>query len=206
MQSRTPATPALPWAKSMAFAVRRERRPRMGVSKPMKAARARKPAATLPKAAAGRPSSLDPSFKRTTRTSRAPSPSRRCNPIRTGFRKPRRRRTTRTRPSAMAARGSRINGTIGMSAPVCNCELRNCAEDNLQSVRGAMASGLRKMAARQHRELRRMHKMVASARLPALPDRPFYRKFDHILWSDRKPTKPKVAALEFNSNRQARTS
>ena len=55
MQKRTPATPALPWARSMALAAKGERRPRMGVSKPTKAASARHPAATLPKSPAGKP-------------------------------------------------------------------------------------------------------------------------------------------------------
>ena len=195
MQKRTPATPALPWATSIALAVKRERRPKMGVSKPTKAASARHPAATLPKSPAGKPSLLDVPFRRTTRTSSAPRPRSKCNPISSGCRMPRRCKTTRTSPSAMAARGSAINGNIGMSSPGQKCELRFCAKDNLHGAVWAMArrSGLGR------REISRPWAY------PDLSVSPFYIKFDDHLWSARTPAEPIVAALQCNPNQQART-
>lgn len=195
MQKRTPATPALPWARSMALAVKRERRPRMGVSKPTKAASARHPAATLPKSPAGKPSLPDVPFRRTTRTSSAPRPRSKCNPISSGFRMPRRCKTTRTSPSAMAARGSAINGNIGMSSPGQKCELRSRAKDNLHGAVWAMAQ-------RRDRSGREILPPLAR---PDLSDSAFYIKSDHHLWSARTSAKPIVAALQCNPNLQART-
>ena len=195
MQKITPATPTLPWARSMALAAKGERRPRMGVSKPTKAASARHPAATLPKSPAGTPSLLGVPFRRTTRTSSAPRPRSKCNPIRSGFRMPRRCKTTRTSPSAMAARGSAINGNIGMSSPGQKCELRSRAKDNLHGAVWAMAQ-------RRDRSGREILPPLAR---PDLSDSDFYIKFDHHLWSARTSANPIVTALQFNPNQQART-
>lgn len=205
MHKITPATPALPWATSMALATKREWRPRIGVSKPTKAASARHPAATSPKSPAGKPSLLPVPFKRTTRTSSAPRPRSKCNPIRNGFRMPRRCKTTRTSPSAMAARGSAINGNIGMSPPGQECELRSCAQNNLQGAVRAMAQVLFTGSRLRERRGGRRREIPSSGTHPDLSEGAFYIRFDDHLWSMRTPAQPIIAALPFNPNQQART-
>ena len=212
MQSRTPAAPAQPWARSMALAVRRERRPRIGVSRPRKPARARKPVERLPKSPAGKPSPSGVPFSRTTINSRAPKPSSRCNPISIGLRMPRRCRTSSTSPMAMAPRGRRINGNTGMSAPDRECEQQNSTQDRPQSLIFAMApGGVEALPVCG----RRQAKITARATRAGLPEMSFCRKFGADFWSAwRGPAKadqPKFAAHEFNkprsnTNRQARTS
>ena len=202
MQSRTPARPAPPWARSMALAVRRERRPRIGVSRPTKAARAIKPAETFPKSPAGKPSLSDVPFNRTTITSRAPRPSSRCNPINTGLRMPRRCKTASARPSAMAPRGRRTNGNIGMSAPDRKSELRNSVQNRPEGFVFAMAG--------DGDTVWRRHNFNPVMTRAGLPELCFCRKFEPDFWLARKRTakvnKPIFAALGFNTNRQARTS
>jgi hypothetical protein len=105
----------------------------------------------------------------------------------------------------MAARGRAINGNIGMSAPGQKCELRSCAEDSLQSVVRAIAFDHFSGASRIMRRAREDGGISASRRHPGLPDSAFYIRFDHLVWSAKNPTKPIIAALEFNPNRQART-
>jgi len=212
MQRRTPAAPAQPWTRSMALAVRRERRPRIGVSRPRKPARARKPVERLPKSPAGKPSPPGVPFSRITINSRAPKPSSRCNPISIGLRMPRRCKTSSTSPMAMAPRGRRINGNTGMSAPDRECEQQNRTQDRPQSLIFAMApDGVDAWGDCE----RRQTKIKARATRAGLPEISFCRKFAAAFWSTwREPAKadqPKFAAHEFNqprsnSNKQARTS
>jgi hypothetical protein len=94
---------------------------------------------------------------------------------------------------------------MGMSAPDDKCELWSCAEDSLQSVIRAMALDHFGGAPKIDRRAREGDGISASSCSPGLPDSAFYIKFDHLVWSAKNPTKPIVAALEFNPNRQART-
>ena len=68
-----------------------------------------------------------------------------------------------------------------------------------------MAGGHFKRVRMIPRKAREGGEISASLHQPGLPDSTFYIKFDHLVWSAKNPTKPIVAALEFNPNRQART-
>jgi hypothetical protein len=95
------------------------------------------------------------------------------------------------------------NGNIGMSDSGRNCELRNGLQNNHHGMVWAMAfaacdgSGTAPLS---------LAKIDAPQHLADLPGSSFCRKFDREFWSARKHTKPELAALQFNPNRQARTS
>jgi hypothetical protein len=93
-----------------------------------------------------------------------------------------------------------------MSAPDRTSELRNSVQNRPEGFVFAMAVD----GDKAWPGLRRRHKINQLMTRAGLPELCFCRKFNGDFWLARKRTvklnQPLFAALEFNTNRQARTS
>jgi len=152
MHNNTPASPALPWATSMALDLKVEPRPKTGLSRPKKAASAKIPAAMSPNSPAGTASPIGQPFSIITTISSVAKPNKTCTPMRTVFRLPRMRSKTRLKPRNMVTKGRMINREIGISAPSQKDTTAVSVHDNLQNMSRAMPASRSLITLAGHRD------------------------------------------------------
>jgi len=206
MHKRTPARPALPWAKSIALVLSRERFPNTGVSKPKNAASVSRPAEMFPNSPAGMASPIGQPLSMMTTISRVPSPSKICRPTSTGLRLPRQRRPNRMKPRAMVPKGNRINGMIDMSAPCQNHEKLSFNKDNLQITLPAMSSSFFVDVVSMKPTPYPPRKRLLPYQRAGLPEQANYRKLECHYSLPKNLKSANVSSLELNANKRALTS
>ncbi len=165
MHNTTPASPALPWASSMALDLNVDPRPKTGLNNPKKAASAKMPAAISPNSPAGTASPIGHPFSMMTTISKVANPNKTCTPMRTDFRLPRMRSKTSIKPRSIVAKGRTIIGKIGISAPSQKDGTEVLRHDNLQTAFRAIPSS-RSLIARTERR-HRVVRMTFLSQIPA---------------------------------------